>query len=176
MASLSTPIYALNAKLYAQANGIASTTMSIPHGPCMVATQAQDPHQALEESIQAFLANAQDESIIDLQAHIAALMHGYSIQSDINHDLAYLNNLEPYVFSAIDTRNDVLIQSQMLHAPDKDRSLKGQEKERLGLEQNNIFEYTENAMYHATNDFTMQSGLIIESNSQMALFGSTKPA
>ena len=107
----------------------------------MVATQTQDPHQDLAESIEIFLATAQDELIIDPQAQAAALLYGYSVQTDITQDTAYLNNLEPYIFSAIDFSNDVLMQSQMLHAPDKDRFFEAQENEIQGLEHKNIFEY-----------------------------------
>ena len=120
------------------------------------------------------MANAQDEYIIDPQAYIAAIMHGYSIQSNINCDSAYLNDLEPYIFSAIDTRNDVLMQSQMLHVPDKDRFLEVQEKEICGLEQNMSLNTQRKVMYHVTKIFSIQSGSIIKSNSQMAIFGSTK--
>jgi len=103
--------------------------MSIPWGPCTVATQTQDPHQDLAESIEIFLATAQDEFTIDPQAQAAALLYGYSVQTDITQDMAYLNDLEPYIFSAIDFSNDVLMQSQMLHAPDKDRFFEAQENE-----------------------------------------------
>ena len=89
-----------------------------------VVTQTQDPHQDLAESIEIFLATAQDEFTIDPQAQAAALLYGYSIQTDITQDMAYLNDLEPYIFSAIDFSNDVLMQSQMLCAPDKDRFTK----------------------------------------------------
>jgi len=68
----------------------------------MVATQTQDPHQDLAESIGIFLATAQDEFTIDPQAQAAALLYSYSIQTDITQDTAYLNDLEPYIFSAID--------------------------------------------------------------------------
>ena len=107
----------------------------------MVATQTQDPDQDLVESIDIFLATAHNESTIDPQAQAAALLYGYSIQTDITQDTAYLNDLEPYVFSAIDFSNDVLMQSQMMCAPDKDRFLEAQENEIRGLEQKNIFEY-----------------------------------
>ena len=89
LASLKSNIYALNTKLYASANGIVSTTMSIPWGPCTVATQTQDPHQHLAESIEIFLATAQDEFTIDPQAQAAALLYGYSVQTDITQDTAY---------------------------------------------------------------------------------------
>ena len=107
----------------------------------MVATQTQDPHQDLAESIEVFLASAQDEFTIDPQAQ-AALLYGYSIQTDITQDTAYLNDLEPYIFSAIDFSNDVLTQSQMLHAPDKDRFFEAQENEIRGLEHEHVFNYT----------------------------------
>ena len=94
-----------------------------------VVTQTQDPHQDLAESIEIFLATAQDEFTIVPQAQAAALLYGYSIQTDITQDMAYLNDLEPYIFSAIDFSNDVLMQSQMLHAPDKDRFFEAQENE-----------------------------------------------
>jgi len=93
----------------------------------MVVTQTQDPHQDLVESIAIFLATAQDEFTIDPQAQAAALLYGYSVQTDITQDMAYLNNLEPYIFSAIDFSNDVLMQSQMLCTPDKDRFFEAQE-------------------------------------------------
>ena len=96
----------------------------------MVKTQTQDPHQDLVDSIEIFLATAQDEFTIDPQAQAAALLYGYSIQTDITPDTAYLNDLEPYIFSAIDFSNDVLTQSQMLcDAPDKDRFFEAQENE-----------------------------------------------
>ena len=95
----------------------------------MVATQTQDPHQDLVESIEIILAAAQDEFIIDPQAQAAALLYDYSIQTEIAQDTAYLNDLKPYVFLAIDFSNDVLMQSQMIHAPDKDRFLEAQENE-----------------------------------------------
>ena len=79
------------------------------------------------ESNEIIIAAAQDEFKIDPQAQAAALLYGYSVQTDITQDTAYLNNLEPYVFSAIDFSNDVLMQSQMIHAPDKDRFLEAQE-------------------------------------------------
>ena len=90
----------------------------------MVVTQTQDPHQDLVESIEIFLATAQDEFTIDPQAQAAALLYGYSVQTDITQDTAYLNNLDPYVFSAIDLSNDVLTQSQMLLHLTKTGSLK----------------------------------------------------
>ena len=95
----------------------------------MVATQTQDPHQDLAESIEIFSATAQDEFTIDPQAQAAALLYGYSIQTDITQDMAYLNDLESYIFLAIDFSNDVPMQSQMICAPDKDRFFEAQENE-----------------------------------------------
>ena len=141
----------------------------------MVATQTQDPHQDLVDSIEIFLATAQDEFTIDPQAQAAAPLYGYSVQTDITQDMAYLNDLEPYIFSAIDFSNDVLMQSQMICAPDKDRFFEAQENKIPGLEQKNVFEYKRKAMYLTTNACSMQYGHITESDDQIVCFGNTKP-
>ena len=142
MASLSDPIYALNTVLYSKAQGIQGTTMSIPRGPRTVATQTNDPDQALEHAVTAFLAQSDpSQNELDPEAYIATMLHGYSVTDSPDQDVSFLNDLEPFVFSAIGVDNDVLTQSQMLRAPDKAQFLKAQESEISGLETKGVFEY-----------------------------------
>ena len=57
-----------------------------------------------------------------------------------NLDASYSNALEPYVFSVIDIKKDVLTQSLLLCALDKDKLIEVQESEIYGLKDKVIFE------------------------------------
>ena len=136
-------LYAFNAPLYAKAQGILMQTASIPKGPRTIATQTNDPDEALNDALVANAAYLSGEEPLNLMAYAAALETGHSTQVGIDQDETFLNDLEPYVFSAIATASDVLTHSQMLRAPDRSQFIAAQESEVRGLEEKQVFQYVQ---------------------------------
>ena len=140
-AILSQDIYSLDAKAYAAFNFILNEPSFFPRGLVDTSTQTDDPDDALQDAVMACQALVDDNAPLDLAAFAAAIEVSHSAHDGIDCDEGFLNDLEPYVFSAISMANDVLTHSQMLKAFDREQFEEAQEKEIRGLEAKGVFEY-----------------------------------
>jgi len=80
------------------------------------------------------------EPVSTLLAELESILHTFP---EIQHDeiLHHLNTLEPMSFIALNNANDTLMQSQMLHTPDKQEFLNAKDDKIKGLIQMDAWKY-----------------------------------